>query len=83
MRAALAALGGLTLAATLSCVSQEHSDVREAQRAYDQCVAEQATSQSDCEPLQERVRAAERRYESNAQGAWGCNPAQAECPTPR
>jgi hypothetical protein len=66
----------------LACVSQEHSDVREAQRAYDQCIAEHAKDRGACEPLQERVRAAERRYESNAQKP-GLRSAQAECPTPR
>ncbi len=71
------------LAATLSCVSQEHSEVREAQSAYEQCIAEHSATKADCAALQERVRAAERRYESNSQSAWGCNPAQTECPTQR
>jgi len=78
MRFSLVLLG-LGLA---GCVAAELAEVERAQRAYDACIAEYGDD-PECEPLAERVRQAEERYQGGARRAWGCDPAIEDCPTPR
>jgi len=83
---AVAALTGLLAAlvpAAGGCVATEHGEVAAAREAWAACVAAKSESHADCRALQERLRATERRYEEHSRRAWGCDPAQEECPTPR
>jgi hypothetical protein len=64
-------------------VSQERRDAAAARQAVERCVAEHSESAPECVALRERQLAAQRRYQENAKRAWGCDPAQEQCPTPR
>ena len=77
--AALAAMTAALLA--LGCVSGARSDMLEARARYRQCAT--ATSEAQCRAEEERMLAAERTYQESAQRAWGCDPAQQDCPTKR
>ena len=78
LRAAAVGLGfGL-----IACVSQDRAAMQNAREAYDLCVTVQG-SRAACESQQARYLAAQRRYEQNSRSAWGCNPAQEECPIQR
>ncbi len=78
----LAGAALLTMA-SLSCVSREHNEVKLAREAYDQCVAEHSASYPGCVSLRDRLLDAQRRYRDSSRRAWGCDPAQEQCPTPR
>jgi hypothetical protein len=65
----------------LGCVSAARDDVAAARERYARCVA--AVGEAKCVAERERVLAAERAYEENAQRAWGCSPAQPDCPPTR
>ena len=65
----------------LGCVSGAHNDMAETRARYEQCLT--ATSEAKCSAEKERMLAAERAYQESAQRAWGCDPAQADCPTRR
>ncbi len=78
LRAALAS--SLALAAS-ACVSHAHGEMAAARAQYERCVA--AQSVRACVAERERMLAAERSYQESAQRAWGCDPAQADCPTRR
>ena len=67
----------------LACVTQEHAQVAAAQQAYDRCIAEHSESHPDCVALEQRVLAAQQRYQEGSRRAWACDPAQEQCPTPR
>ena len=82
MSARRAIATALTLAAA-GCVSGERSDVAEARAAYEQCLEQHAGSDRDCAALRERLKAAQERYENDAQRAWGCVPEHGDCPAHR
>jgi hypothetical protein len=66
------------------CVSGELAGVERAKRELEACLAAHGEDAAECEPLAERKRQAEERYEGNARRNWGCDPTlEAECPTPR
>ncbi len=65
----------------LACVSDARDDMAEARTRYEQCVT--ATSEAKCSAEKERMLATERAYQENAQRAWGCDPAQPDCPPKR
>ncbi|HEU4430768.1 MAG TPA: hypothetical protein VFT98_18550 [Myxococcota bacterium] len=74
--------GGFLLASlAVGCVGAARDDVAQARARYERCVA--AASEAECAPERERVLAAERAYQAEAQRAWGCNPAQPDCPQKR
>jgi len=78
------ALGFIALALALaSCVAQQKSDLAAARDAYDECLIAHAGSERECAALQERLRAAQKRYETDAQRGWGCVPEQGDCPAHR
>jgi hypothetical protein len=72
-------LGALML--TLGCVTAARDDAAEARARYAQCVA--ASGEPACRAERERALAAERTYQEQAMRAWGCDPAQADCPPAR
>ena len=74
--AALAASG-----LSLACVSDARHDMTEARARYEQCVS--TASASKCRAEKERMLATERTYQESAQRAWGCDPAQQDCPPKR
>jgi hypothetical protein len=74
------ALAALALA---SCVAAQKSDLAAARDAYDECLAAHAGSERECAALQERLRAAQKRYETDAQRGWGCVPDHGDCPVQR
>ena len=81
-RGVLAALAALTAALLgLACVSGARGVMVEARARYEQCVT--GASEAKCSAEKERMLAAERTYQENAQRAWGCDPAQQDCPTKR
>ena len=82
MRRVAAAAFVIALAAT-GCVSGERNDVADARAAYQQCLEEHAGGDRECAALQERLKAAQQRYENNAQRSWGCAPEQDDCPSHR
>lgn len=69
--------------AAAGCVAGERSDLAAAQAAYDQCVEQRTAGDPECAALRERLRAAQQRYETSAQRAWGCVPEHGECPAHR
>lgn len=64
-----------------ACVSGARDDMQLARDAYARCVA--AEGERACVAQKARMLAAERSYEEQAQRAWGCNPAHADCPPRR
>ena len=66
---------------SLACVSDARHDMSEARVRYEQCVS--AASAAECRAEKERMLAAERAYQESAQRAWGCDPAQQDCPPKR
>ena len=74
---------GLFAIGVLACVTQDRDQVLAAQQAYDRCIAVNSTSAPECVALEQRKLAAQRRYEAHSRSAWGCDPAQQQCPTPR
>lgn len=79
-RASAALLIGVTIAA-LGCVGLSRDRAAEARGRYERCVA--AASERACQPEKERMLAAQRAYQEDAQRAWGCDPAQPDCPPRR
>ncbi|MBM4383081.1 MAG: hypothetical protein FJ091_06885 [Deltaproteobacteria bacterium] len=74
----------LALASALlasACVSGARDDMQLARDAYERCVA--AEGERACTAQKERMLAAERAYAEQAQRAWGCSPAHADCPPRR
>jgi hypothetical protein len=69
--------------AAVSCVSGERDDVAEARAAYEQCREDHADDERECAVLRERLKAAQDRYQDNAQRAWGCVPGEGDCPAHR
>jgi hypothetical protein len=67
----------------LGCVSAEHREVEATLLEKQRCVATRSESHPDCQRLAERVKSAQQIYEVRARHAWGCDPAQEQCPTPR
>jgi len=67
----------------LGCVADEHGEVTRAWDAHALCVEERGASDGECEALAQRKLEAERRYHESSRKAWGCDPAQEQCPTPR
>ena len=67
----------------LACVAMEHREVSSAQKAHASCVQEHSASHPDCVALEQRLHAAERRYQESSRRAWACDPAQEDCPTRR
>jgi hypothetical protein len=63
------------------CASAARDDVAAARARYEQCVA--AASERECGAEKERLLAAERAYQEQAQRAWGCNPTHSDCPPRR
>lgn len=81
-RAVLSALAAITAALLgLACVSGARSAMAEARARYEQCVT--AASEAKCGAEKERMLATERAYQESAQRAWGCDPAQSDCPPKR
>jgi hypothetical protein len=67
----------------LACVTDERDDAARAEKAYRECVALHPRSSPACASLEERMLAAQRRYQERSRRAWACDPAQEQCPTPR
>jgi hypothetical protein len=65
----------------VGCVSGVRDDALAARGAYERCVA--ADGERACRAQKERMLAAERAYQEAARRAWGCDPAQPDCPGPR
>ena len=65
----------------LGCVGAAQRGSSEARARYEQCVAQASAAQ--CAAERERMLAAERTYQDAAQRAWGCDPANGECPRKR
>jgi hypothetical protein len=65
------------------CVAEQKSDLAAARDAYDQCLATHADSERECAALHDRLIAAQKRYENDAQRAWGCVPEHGDCPAHR
>lgn len=65
------------------CVSREKRDVEAAKEALDECRAEYGEDHPACKPLVDRLTTSQGIYEKKARDAWGCDPAQEECPTRR
>jgi hypothetical protein len=80
---ALRAITAALALAAAGCVSGERSDVAEARAAYEQCLEQHVDGDRECAALRERLKAAQERYENNAQRAWGCAPEQEDCPSHR
>jgi hypothetical protein len=80
MKRIFAALLALSCAA---CVTGQRRDAEAAREAYAECVAERSKEAPECVALQQRALAAQQRYQDDAKRAWGCDPAQEQCPTPR
>jgi hypothetical protein len=76
----VASFAALGLAA---CVSSEQEHAAAAEKAYRECVARHPRSSPECASLEERMLAAQRRYQESSRRAWACDPAQEQCPTPR
>jgi hypothetical protein len=72
-----------TMITVSGCVSKEHKEVVAAREAYHPCVDAHSADHPDCKALQATLEGVSRTYEYRAQRAWSCDPAQAECPTPR
>jgi hypothetical protein len=66
-----------------ACVTVQRRDAETAREAYAACVARQSEDAPECIALQQRALAAQQRYQDDAKRAWGCDPAQEQCPTPR
>lgn len=64
-----------------ACVSYAHGRAREARARYERCVA--AAGESACQSEKERMLAAERSFQEDAQRVWGCDPSQPDCPPHR
>jgi hypothetical protein len=65
------------------CVAQQQSDLAAARDAYDQCLAAHAGNERECAAFHDRLIAAQKRYENDAQRAWGCVPEHGDCPSHR
>jgi hypothetical protein len=76
-------LAALPCLVHLGCVAQEHARAIAARDRYRACLAEHANSRDMCSDLEQRYQAAVRDYEKGSHQAWGCDPAQDQCPTPR
>ena len=71
------------LGCVLGCVAAEHREVEAAVLEKERCVSSLSASHPNCLKLAERVKSAQQLYEVRARQAWGCDPAQEQCPTPR
>jgi hypothetical protein len=80
---ALGIAASLPALGLLACVAMEHREVSSAQKAHASCVQEHSESHPDCVALEERLHAAQRRYQESSRRAWACDPAQEDCPTRR
>ncbi len=67
--------------AVLGCVTRARDEAAAARTRYEACVAE--SGERACAAERERMLAAQRTYQESAQRAWGCDPAQGDCPTRR
>jgi len=67
----------------LGCVANEYNEVARIRDAHARCVADRGASDGECDALEQRKLEEERRYHDSARRAWGCDPAQEQCPTPR
>lgn len=72
---------GLVTALGLACVAREQQRLNDAREEWQRCLERAAPG--GCEAERSRYEAANREYEERARRAWGCDPAQEECPTPR
>jgi hypothetical protein len=82
-RMAIGIAVSLPVLAMLACVAMEQREVSAAQKAHASCVQEHSESHPDCVALEERLHAAQRRYQESSRRAWACDPAQEDCPTRR
>ena len=73
----------LVLHGLMGCVMAQRQEVMTARSELERCQAEHPKADPECTHLVERLKAAQRNYETRARQAWGCDPAQEECPTPR
>jgi hypothetical protein len=80
---ARAVVWALVLGCVLGCVTAEHRKVEEALLEKERCVSSLSASHPNCLKLAERVKSAQQLYEVRARQAWGCDPAQKQCPPPR
>ncbi len=64
-----------------ACVSSSHRRAAEARARFERCVA--AAGEAACQSEKERMLAAERSYQQDAQRVWGCDPSQPDCPPHR
>jgi len=66
-----------------ACVMAERREVMAAKADLERCQAERSEADAECLALAERLKASQQNYEARARQAWGCDPAQEDCPTPR
>ena len=78
-----AVVWALVLGCVLGCVTAEHRAVEKALLEKERCVSSLSASHPNCLKLAERVKSAQKIYEVRARQAWGCDPAQKQCPSPR
>ncbi len=65
------------------CVAGPHAELEEARDAYRECRSKHADDASACASERQAYETAAERYERLSRQAWGCDPAQEDCPTPR
>ena len=73
----------LVLHGLMGCVMAERQEFKTARSELERCQAERSEADPECARLAERLKSAQRNYETRARQVWGCFPAQEECPTPR
>ena len=66
-----------------ACLMAERREVMAAKADLERCQVERSEGDPECLEIAERLKASQQNYETRARQAWGCDPAQDECPTPR
>ncbi len=66
-----------------ACVVAERREVMTAKAELERCQAERSEADPECLEFVERLKTSQRNYEARSRQAWGCDPAQEECPTQR
>ena len=66
-----------------ACLMAERREVMAAKADLERCQIEKSQADPECLEIAERLKTSQQNYEARARQAWGCDPAQEECPTPR
>ncbi len=83
MRAATLVAAAIACAALLGCIGPDQRAAEAARERYEACVARRSADHPECRAERDAMMAAQARYEQSARRAWGCNPANEECPRDR